>query len=113
MSTNPFFYEDRSVNEQSLIEDIIIEFIQISGQDIYFVKKTFQSIDKILGEDNLMKFKDAYLIEVYPETTTYAGEGEFVSKFGIEIKNKLTLTVSMRRFREIVGKDRPNEGDLI
>ena len=113
MATNPFFYEDRSVCEQNLVEDIIIEFIQISGLDCYFIKKTFNSIDKILGEDNLIAFNDSYLIELYPETTTYGGEGEFVSKFGIEIKNKLTLTVAMKRFREIVKDERPHEGDLI
>lgn len=113
MATNPFFYEDRSVCEQNLIEDIVIEFIQISGMDCYFIKQTFSSVDKILGEDNLMAFKDAYLIELYPETTVYSGEGEFVSKFGIEIKNKLIFAVSVKRFKEVVKQERPHEGDLI
>ena len=34
-----------------------------------------------------MKFKDAYLIEMYPETVdTYGGEGQLISKIGIEVK---------------------------
>lgn len=62
-----------------------------------------------------MKFKDAYLIEMYPETVdTYGGEGQLISKFGIEVKNKIVLVVSQKRFLEETGKDRPDEGfDLV
>ncbi|MCA9496556.1 MAG: hypothetical protein KC589_06435, partial [Nanoarchaeota archaeon] len=89
MATNPFFYENRANNDQDLVEDIVIEVIQIAGINCYYVRKTFQELDTILGEDNLMKFKDAYLMEMYPETVdTYGGEGQLISKFGIEVKNK-------------------------
>lgn len=61
-----------------------------------------------------MKFKDAYLMEMYPETVdTYGGEGQLISKFGIEVKNKIVLIVSQKRFLQETGRDRPDEGDLI
>ena len=48
------------------------------------------------------------------------GEQELVSKFGLEIREDTTFTVSKRRWEDIVGdpatqivSDRPNEGDII
>lgn len=114
MATNPFFYENRADLDHDFYEDIIIETIQISGFNCYYVKKTFTEIDKILGEDNLLTFKDAFLLEMYLENVDgYGGEGQIISKFGIEIKNKITFIISMKRFKEETGYERPHEGDLI
>ena len=61
-----------------------------------------------------MKFSDAYLLEFYLDSHEgYGGEGQFISKFGIEIKNRLEFSVSVKRFIDEVGMDRPMEGDLI
>lgn len=96
------------------MEDIIIESIQISGINCFYVRKTFQDIDQILGEDNLMKFSDAYLLEFYLDSFEgYGGEGQIVSKFGIEVKNRLDFSVAVKRFKEEVKMDRPMEGDLL
>jgi len=52
----------------------------------------------------------------------FEGDGDFLSKFGLEIRDQMVLTVSRRRFTEEVyldgsdtvgTTDRPNEGDLI
>lgn len=96
------------------MEDLVIESIQITGINCFYVRKTFQSIDQILGEDNLMKFSDAYLLEFYLDSVEgYGGEGQLISKFGIEIKNRLDFSVSVKRFVEEVKLERPMEGDLI
>ena len=58
---------------------------------------------------------------MYMDTTEgFAGEQELVSKFGLEIREDTTFTVSKRRWEDIVGdpatqivSDRPNEGDII
>ena len=114
MATNPFFYENRASEDRSLVEDIIIETIQIAGVNCFYVKKTFQNIDVILGEDNLMAFKDAFLMEMYIENIDgYGGEGQLISKFGIEVKNKITFIISMKRYFEETKSERPQEGDLI
>jgi hypothetical protein len=41
------------------------------------------------------------------------GEQDFISKFGLEIRDEMTLLVSRRRFVATVPQIRPNEGDLI
>jgi len=41
------------------------------------------------------------------------GEGDFISKFGLEIKDEVTLLISRRRFAATIPQTRPNEGDLI
>lgn len=47
----------------------------------------------------------------------FEGEGDFLSKFNLEIRDRITFTVSRRSFDEEVGSFeamvRPNEGDLI
>jgi len=114
MATNPFFYENRAQLDHDFYEDIIIETIQIAGYNCYYVRKTFTQIDKILGEDQLLKFTDAHLLEMYIENIEgYGGEGQIISKFGIEVKNKITFIISQSRFMEETQLDRPYEGDLI
>ena len=47
----------------------------------------------------------------------FAGEGQFLSKFGLEIRDRITLTVARATFNTQVGTpesiSRPREGDLI
>jgi hypothetical protein len=58
---------------------------------------------------------------MYFETTEgFQGERELISKFGLEIRDDTTFTVSKRRWEDAVGDQatliksgRPNEGDLI
>jgi hypothetical protein len=41
------------------------------------------------------------------------GEGDFISKFGLEIRDEVTLLISRRRFAATVPQKRPQEGDLV
>ena len=52
---------------------------------------------------------------MYLENVTgMEGEGDFLSKFGLEIRDEITFLVSRLRFRYAVnGYTRPREGDLI
>ena len=44
----------------------------------------------------------------------FEGEGDFLSRFGLEIRDQITFTISIRRFEALEsGFDRPREGDLI
>ena len=45
------FFSQAVKSEQSLYEDLIVESLQIYGQDIYYVPRTLVSRDNILGED--------------------------------------------------------------
>jgi hypothetical protein len=58
------------------------------------------------------------MVEMYVKNVEgFQGDGDFLSKFGLQINDSMTLTISMRKFLEDVAlfneKIRPNEGDLI
>jgi len=106
-------------NEQRLVEDLIIESIKIMGTDSYYLPNDNDiARDLLYGEDPLKKFTSAYPVEIYPNNVNeYGGEKEFFSKFGLEIRNTLTIIVSKRTFLQRVSNGssitRPREGDLI
>jgi hypothetical protein len=120
MPTNVYF-DTGTTREQHLYEDLIIEQLRIYGQDVYYIPRNLVSEDKVFGEDSLSKFEDAYLIEMYIDNVDgYEGEKELMSKFGLDIQDDATFTVSRRRWEQFVSVDnnlivssRPNEGDLI
>jgi hypothetical protein len=104
--------------EQNLIEDLIIESIRIYGFDIWYIPRTLGAKDELLNEDDLSTFNSAYMIEAYIKNVdAFGGDGDFLSKFGLQINDTMTLTIAMRKFAEDVGlydsEVRPNEGDLI
>lgn len=71
-------------------------------------------VDYIYGEDQLKQYVKAFPIEMYLENVTgMDGEGDFVSKFGLEIRDEITLLASRRRFSFTTKMRRPLEGDLI
>ena len=44
----------------------------------------------------------------------FEGEGDFVGRFGLEIRDQITFSVAQSRFQSLnTGLSRPNEGDLI
>ena len=118
MATSHYFGNYNNKGEQRLIEDISVESIKIMGVDTYYLPNdNDQARDLLYGEDPVRKFESAFPIEIYVNNfTEYGGEKEFFSKFGLEIKNKVTVTMSKRSFSQRVPQDtytRPREGDLI
>ena len=118
MATSHYFGNYNNKGEQRLIEDIIVESIKVMGVDTYYLpNNNDQARDLLYGEDPVRKFESAFPIEIYVNNfTEYGGEKEFFSKFGLEIKNKVTVTMSKRSFSQRVPQDtytRPREGDLI
>ena len=83
--------------------------------DIFYMPRSSRdSVDLLYGEDTLKTYTSAYAHEMYLEDVTgMEGEGDFMSKFGLEIRDELTFLVSRRRFGYTVTQTRPNEGDLI
>lgn len=125
-ATNLYFNNFSNIGEQNLIEDLIIESIKIYGIECYYMPRTLVAEDSIFGEDPLSTFQQAYNIEMYIKSVEgFEGEGDFLSKFNIEIRDEITFVVSRRRFSEEIsleqstpvdadqGEGRPMEGDLI
>jgi hypothetical protein len=119
MATNVFFSNYGYFNEQELIDDLVIESIQIYGLDLFYLSRSLQAVDEILNEDDLSIFDSAYSMEMYVKSVDgFQGEGDFLSKFGLQIRDQVTLTVARRTFERFATRlntdlIRPKEGDLV
>ena len=118
MSTSVFFNNFQSSQEQFLIEDLVLESIRIYGIDLYYLPRTRTAFDTLYGEDTLSVFSRYYFVDMYVKNVDgFDGDGDFISKFGLEIRDRMTLTISRRVFNEEIGNlesiERPQEGDLI
>ncbi len=95
-----------------------MESIKIYGHDVYYMPMTATNKDVLYGEVAQAEFNSAYPIEMYIKNVDgFGGQGTFLSKFNIEIREEIEFSISSRVFAEEVGvaEDliRPREGDLI
>jgi len=116
MATSVYF-SGNVKSEQDLYEDLIIESTQIHGQDIVYIPRQEITQDEILNE-SYSKFTDSYVVEMYIENMDgFEGDGDLLSKFGLEIRDQATFIVSKRRWEKQINKwtntGRPMEGDLL
>jgi len=115
---NNYPSQERITNEYLVMEDIIVESIQMMGHNIYYVpRESFDEGDMVFGEYSKSTFNAAYLIEAYLSNVTgHEGQGDFFSKFGLEIRDTDTFVLSRRSFLNILPGEtrmRPQEGDLL
>ncbi len=54
-----------SAQEQTFIENLIVESIEIYGQDIYYMPRTYVNRDTILGEVENSRFAQALQVRAY------------------------------------------------
>lgn len=118
MATNPYFNFKSTSTEQNLMEDLTIEAIKTMGMDVLYLPREYVKKDLLFGEDVLSQFEKTYEIEMYLQSVDgFQGEGDILAKYGLEVKDKVELVVSRRRFIDEVGNletiPRPREGDLI
>jgi hypothetical protein len=118
MSTNHYFsfFPEQITSEQLLVEDLVIESLKIHGMDVYYLpRESRDQIDPLMGEEQLKLFGSAYTIEMYLENVLgMEGEQDLITRFGLEIRDEMTLLVSRRRFQfTIPSMVRPREGDLV
>jgi len=118
VATNFFINNFNSSQEQRLLEDLIIESIRFYGQDMQYIPRVLNKYDDVYGADDQSSYERAYPIEMYIKSIDgFSGDGDFLSKFGIEIRNQVVFSMAQRIFTKEVGvstnQTRPNEGDLI
>ena len=90
--------------------------MQIKGMDVFYIERSSRDeIDYIYGEDPTSEFRRATPIEMYLENVTgMDGDGDFISKFGLEVRDEIVMLVSRRRFKMSSNTlNNPREGDLI
>ncbi len=100
---NRYFNQYGTATEQNVLEDLIIESLKIYGINAFYLPRTHVNLDLLFKEDASMKFDDALEIEMYLKTYDgYMGQNDFISKFGLQVDESLTFTVSQKRFSQIL-----------
>ena len=124
MALNPHFLQG-SRGEQRLVQSLINEHLKIYGVEVTFIPRKFVNQSTILEEVTASKFDDNFLIEAYVDNYDgYAGAGDVLTKFGMSLRDEVTLTISKERFEEFIApfmeadddielSSRPREGDLV
>ena len=113
MALNNYF-EKYNNNEGNLLEDLVQESIQVFGHEVSYLPRIQNNLDNIFGEATASSFESAYPVEVYIKTTDgFEGEGAFVGRFGLEIREQVTFSMSQRTWKGLGLTTRPLEGDLI
>lgn len=102
MPTNPYFRQFNYNRQQDMLEKLIIESIKIWGINVYYIPRETVNIDYVFGEDVLSQFRIAAPIEMYVKSVDgYEGGGRFLSQMGIEIRDSIELSLSVKRFEQI------------
>jgi hypothetical protein len=120
MATN-FYFSQKVQSEQLLYEDIVIESLQMYGQDVYYLPREIVNEDRVFGDDVPSRFGSAYKLEMYIENIEgFDGEGDLFTKFGVQIRDQASFVVARKRWKQTVKRydnnitePRPREGDLI
>lgn len=126
MALNPFFLQG-SPNEQRLVQELINEQLRIYGVEVVYIPRKFVRRETILREVSSSKFDDNFALEAYVNNYEgYSGQGDILTKFGMNLKDDLSLIISKERYEdfisplldsesdeEIVLASRPREGDLV
>ena len=123
MPLNSYFLQG-SQGEQRLVQDLINEQLKIYGQDIIYLPRKLVSQDAILNETIATEFDDSFRMEAYlANYEGFAGNGDILSKFGVQSTDQITLIISKERYEDftspfldgedVIVSSRPAEGDLI
>jgi len=85
---------------------------------MYYMPRTLTNYDKLLGTDDQSQYNKAILVELYIKSIDgFTGDGNFMSKFGLQIRDQVVFSIAQRTFNQevaiITDQVRPNEGDLI
>ena len=128
MALNPFFLQGTQ-GEQRLVQDLINEQLQIYGVEVTYIPRKYVNRSTIIEEVQASKFDDNFLLEAYVNTYEgYGGQGDVLTKFGMSLRDEVTLTISRERFEDFIvpfmdavpddeidpeESLRPREGDLV
>ena len=126
MALNPFFLQG-SYGEQRLVQELINEQLKIYGVEVTYIPRKFVRKQTIIEEIQSSTFDDNFLLEAYINNFDgYSGAGDIMTKFGVSIRDELSLTISKERFEDFIAvfledmdddeievSSRPREGDLI
>jgi hypothetical protein len=114
-----YFDNFNNYGEQDLIESLVVESISIYGHTVYYLPRTLVAKDDIYGEDKLSTYTDLFEFDMYIKSfDSYEGDGQFLSKFNLEVRDSATFSIARRTFGNEIASQRPDiqrprEGDLV
>ena len=114
-----YFDNFNNYGEQDLIESLVVESISIYGHTVYYLPRTLVTKDDIYGEDKLSTYTDVFEFDMYIKSfDSYEGDGTFLSKFNLEVRDSATFSIARRSFGNEIASQRPDiqrprEGDLV
>lgn len=113
-----FFNNYMSSQEQQLLNNLVVEATNIHGLDCYYVPRNINNKDKLYYTDDQSSYTNAYMVALYVENVDgFQGDGNLMSKFGLEIRDQIVLSIPITSFNSEIGtytaQTRPNEGDVI
>jgi hypothetical protein len=114
-----YFDNFNNYGEQDLIESLVVESISIYGHTVYYLPRTLVTKDDIYGEDKLSTYNDLFEFDMYIKSfDSYEGDGTFLSKFNLEVRDSATFSIARRSFGNEIASQRPDiqrprEGDLV
>ena len=114
-----YFENYNNFAEQDLIESLVNETLSIYGHTVYYLPRTLVKKDEIWSEDSLSYYHNAFEFDMYIRSyDSYEGDGTFLSKFNLEIRDQVTFSVARRAFGNNIAAyrpdiQRPREGDLV
>lgn len=113
MPTNSYVHWWNDTNEQNLLQTLMTEAIQIHGFDVVYLPRSMRREDTLYNEDVLSLFTQTYPIEVYLKNVLgWEGQGDFLSKFGLQVDDKITVMISRERFDELIPRARFTRGQI-
>ena len=121
MATSQYF-KHGTASEQAILEDVVVESIKMRGMDVLYIPRTVVDVNEFFSEDRFSTFDEVFTVEMYPiNQEGYEGQGDLLSKFGIQVDQTGTFIVARKRWLAEVGtktfsgqlENRPAEGDLL
>ncbi len=123
MPANYYFNNFKASNEQEMLDDLTVESINIHGEEVWYLPRTLEHFDPLFGQSDIVSYKSAYLVPMYigeGDVDGFGGQGNFMARFGLEIRDQVTFTVATKTFQDevadnepVIPLSRPREGDLI
>ena len=114
-------------NEQTLYDDLYNELIGIYGFPVNYILREVVDMDTVLNEDHNSVFRNqTELMAFIEDSDGFGGDGDLLSKFGLELRDEITLIFGQTEFHQKINADfhmkgdgtpavraRPQESDLI
>lgn len=99
---NPYFNNYNRPRTHRLIDNMVTEAIKKFGLGVKYLPVKNRAFDRLMFEDPIHYFEIAADLEAYVlDFDGFKGDRDILMKFGMEIRDQVSIVISKRRFRQI------------